>query len=531
LKKRIGIFGWGVVGPKTPNVEAFEKNLEKADCWLEPFVGVGPNNFLVGTPDFAFEDYKPWIDKNFEPRRFAQLNEKMGNMVKYAIGAFIQSLGQNPGIEKVLSALGTQAHVYVGTGLGDYPKQYELSIKYYRAQQRWNEFWCSDECHPELASYRKSTEEEKEKFRAAINAPVDPESLGIDAIGYEDATEAWQLFWLERSDALLSYLDELREIESENIGKDIDASKSQVIRRKMAARKKLSAKYGAPVEPWNAVEANLLWNIANIPAAQISMLGHITGPAYAPVAACSTFSTALGLAYNAIQAGQAKAVVIGATDPEPHPLSVGTFYNARVLSNDGQVSKPLTGLRGTHVSGGACIWIVGDVDYMKEQGMKPIGLEILGVGVTSDADHIITPSIEGSNAAIQLALAEAGVKSDEIDTWDMHATATPGDWTEIHNSLEQFPDACCLTARKGTFGHGMSVCGGWELTAQHMGIVKGNIFPVNITEDELHPQIRNCTDSLVSEEGAPVMGSISGKINMGVGGINACTISRRWDDD
>ena len=329
----------------------------------------------------------------------------------------------------------------------------------------------------------------------------------------------------------MAYIDELREIESENIGEDIDASKSHVIRRKMANRKKLAAKYGAPIEPWNAVEANLLWNIANIPAAQISMLGHITGPAFAPVAACSSFSTALGLACNAIQAGQAKAVVIGATDPEPHPLSVGTFYNARVLSSDGQVSKPFTGLRGTHVSGGACIWIVGDVDYMNERGMKPIGLEILGVGVTSDADHIITPSIEGSNAAIELALAEAGVKADELDTWDMHATATPGDWTEIQNTLELFPDLCCLTARKGTFGHGMSVCGGWELTAQHMGVVRGNLLPVNLNEDELHPQIHNCTDALVGAKGAPVTGAISGKINMGVGGINACTISRRWDTE
>ena len=47
--------------------------------------------------------------------------------------------------------------------------------------------------------------------------------------------------------------------------------------------------------------------------------------------------------------GQAKAVVVGATDPEPHPLSLGTFYDARVLSHDGRVSKPFTG--GSSVSG------------------------------------------------------------------------------------------------------------------------------------------------------------------------------------
>ena len=32
--------------------------------------------------------------------------------------SFVQSLGQNPGIEQELQSLGTQAHVYVGTGIG-----------------------------------------------------------------------------------------------------------------------------------------------------------------------------------------------------------------------------------------------------------------------------------------------------------------------------------------------------------------------------------------------------------------------------
>ncbi len=115
----------------------------------------------------------------------------------------------------------------------------------------------------------------------------------------------------------------------------------------MAARRDLNEEYGCPTAPWNAVDPKLLWNIPNIPAAQISMLGKITGAAFAPVAACSGFMTALKTAINAIELDQAAAAVIGASDPEPHPLSVGTFFGARVLSHDGQVSKPFSGLRGT----------------------------------------------------------------------------------------------------------------------------------------------------------------------------------------
>ena len=171
------------------------------------------------------------------------------------------------------------------------------------------------------------------------------------------------------------------------------------------------------------------------------------------------------------------------------------------------------------------------VQPVTSKGFTPLGLEILGVGVTSDADHIITPSKEGARAAIEMALADAGIGPGNVSTWDMHATATPGDWTELQNTLELFPDSTCFTARKGTFGHGMSVCGGWELTAQHMGMVRGSILPVNLKKEELHPQIGSRTDSIVDSEGAPVAGTYSGKINMGVGGINACTICRKWDEE
>ncbi len=528
-RKRLGVFGWGVVAPQSPDIDRFERNLEQATSWLAPFQGFGPSNFLVGAPEFDFSVYKPWINERFEPRKFAQIDSKMGDMVKYAIGAFIQALEQNPGLEEELQRLGREAHIYVGTGLGDFPLQFEIAKEYSRAQQCWNRFWCREEHNPLLAEFREGDETTREGMRRDLGVPEDdPAGLEPEAPAFERAVENWHAFWVAHSEGLKSYLEELRAIEAEGIEGDIDAGKGRLIRRKLSARKKLNARYGCPPEPWNAVDANLLWNIPNIPAAQISMLGRITGPAIAPIAACSGFGTALKLAANAIQLGQAKAVVVGMTDPEPHALSVGAFYQARVLAQDGQVSKPFTGMRGTHISGGACIWIVGDADYFLGLGMKPLGLEILGVAMNSDADHIITPSTEGPRAVIREALEAAGVGPQEVKTWDMHATATPGDWTELQNALSVFPGTTHFTARKGSFGHGMSVCGGWELTAQHLGVAKGRLHPVDLTPEELHPQVRALEDALVRGDSAVLEGCVAGKINMGVGGVNACVISRPW---
>ncbi|MHB8766413.1 MAG: beta-ketoacyl synthase N-terminal-like domain-containing protein, partial [Deferrisomatales bacterium] len=402
------------------------------------------------------------------------------------------------------------------------------SIRYHRAQVRWNRFWCQDRHHPELAAYRAAGDDRRAELRAAAGAPPDPDGIP-DPDDREDAAETWHAFWVERSEGLRAYLEESRAVEGEGIAGDIDAGKGHLIRRKMASRRAISKRYGCPAEPWDSVDPNLLWNIPNIPAAQISMLAGITGPALAPVAACSGFGTSLKLAINAIQLGQAKLVVVGGTDPAPHPLSVGTFFGARVLSHDGRVSKPFTGLRGTHVAGGACVWVVGDAEYCLSRGLTPLGLEVLSVALTSDADHIITPSHEGPRLAIRQALAEAGVAADEVATWDMHATATPGDWTELQNALSVFRETTAFTARKGTFGHGMSVCGGWELTAQHLGFAKGKLLPVDLTADEVHSQIQPYHRCLVLPPDAPLRGDIAGKINMGVGGINACVFCRRWE--
>ncbi|MEA2489915.1 MAG: 3-oxoacyl-[acyl-carrier-protein] synthase [Acidobacteriota bacterium] len=519
-RKRIGIFGWGLVAPKSPNVETFARNLENAGSWLSPFTGFGQSNFLVGTPEFDFETYHDWFEARFPPAKFVQLKDKMGPMVQFAIGAFIQSLSQNPGIEEYLQSLGTQAHVYVGTGLGDISVTHREVKEYERALGRWNEFWAKTErCEPLRRHLAGETD---------TNAPADPASFALGSEEWIDAKHAWEAYWAGKSDALTQYLAEAREIQSEPVPPASGAAKLSSIRQKLNRIRVLNRKYECPLEPWSSVSSNLLWNIANIPAAQISMIGKIVGPAFAPIAACASFGVAMKLAVDAIRLGEATAVVIGMTDPPPHPMVISAFYNANVLSSDADVSRPLTGLKGTHVAGGSCVWIIGDADVLVAQGFKPLGMEIVGVGTSSDAHHIITPSKGGPQLAMRAAMKD--VQASDVTTWDMHATATPGDATEIEHSLELLHADVIFTARKGTFGHGMSVGGGWELTAQHLGMVRGKLYPMPLTEGELHADVKVHTANFVQTDGADILPGYTGKLSMGVGGINSCVISRPWDE-
>lgn len=517
--RRVGVFGWGVVAPRSENIEAFASNLADAASWLEPFNGFGPDTFLVGKPRFSFEDYSPWIDARFKPNRFPQLESKMGLPVKYAIGAFIQALGQNPGLEHELQKLGTRTHVYIGTGLGDLGTKQDQALALHHALRRWNRFWAAPERNSALAAYLEGRSPDAEP-------PPFPETA--PDVERDEADEAWWEFWTLRSPELRSYLDELREIESIAVEGEVEAGKLAAIKEKQRRRRRLAAKWGAPDPPWQSVSANLIWNIDNIPAAQISMLGGLTGMTICPQAACSTFGVALKLAIDAIRFDQADAVVIGATDPPPHPLTVGAFYNARVISADAQISKPLTELRGTHVAGGSVVWIVAELEHMLGRGLRPLGMEPLAVGVTSDADHIITPSREGPTAAMRLALAESRTEGGEIVSWDLHATATPGDFNEVEMVRALMPEETLVTARKGTFGHGMSAGGGWELTAQYLSWERGQVFPTPLARDELNEQIATVHQNFAFDGWCSAPEGVVGKLSMGIGGINACVISRPW---
>ncbi len=513
---RVGVFGWGVVAPKSPNIEAFRKNLRSAESWLSPFEGFGPSNFLAGTPQFDFNDYREWVNSRFAPRHFQNLKEKMDTPSLYAIGAFIQSLGQNPGIEKLLKELGSAVHVYIGTGLGAIDTCYKASIALYQAQRRWNAFWARPENNSALAN-------QQESGQITPEAPPGPE--GIPEEDRAEALDAWNGFWMARSPELERYLAEAAEIDGLNVEGDVDTGKLNVLRERSRRHSRLQEKWQAPEPPWR-VTANLIWNIPNTPASQVSILAGITGLSFAPVAACSTFGVALRLAMKAIQSGEAKIVVVGATDPPPHPLTLGSFYSARVLAANRRVSSPLTHLQGTHVAGGSVVWIVGDMDYMQVKGFDPLGMEPLAVGLSSDAHHIITPSVAGPKASIQQALDEAHAEPEDVATWDMHATATPGDFAEMSTFRTEFSNSVLVTARKGTFGHGMSAGGGWELTAQYLGYEEGRLFPTSVPEEELNPAIRELHQNFVFGQACLAPKGLAGKISMGIGGINACVLSR-----
>lgn len=529
IGRRVGVYGWGVVAPGARNVDALDALLRSGNTALRtacrPELGAGL--FAVGDPAFDIEDYTGWIAERKGEAFAARLRKKMGDNVLFALGATVQAMRCDPKLEGVARELDDRCHVYVGSGVGDLPQSYAAARALDRATREWNQFWAD----PARCSARKSFEETGDA--GGEPPPPDPRSLPVDSEERHDARVKWDEFWAARSTALSEFLQKIAVIEAIGSVEGPETKQTSekahldAIRRKVRALRALLDEVGCPPPPWTAVSPDLIWNIQNAPAAQITMLLDVHGAAWAPVGACSTFGVALNCGRDAILGGGAKMAIVGTTDPRPDPCLVGAFHEARVMAGTGEVNSPFTSLRGTHLSGGACIWVLGDEEEMKARGLgEPIGGWIEGIALSSDAEHIITPSVSGPKRALSRAFEEAGVTKDDIAIADLHATGTPGDLNELSLVSDYINDRTRITARKGQLGHGMANSGGWELTALALGLRAGEAYSTGIVTDTIHPNVRRRESIVAGTTPLEVPSRVGFKLMLGIGGITACVVMR-----
>jgi 3-oxoacyl-(acyl-carrier-protein) synthase len=524
--RRVFLYGCGVVAPGAASLDSFLEEVWSQKVSLEPEARLN-NAFLVGKPTFDFTKYRDWIASRHAPARFNQIVDKGGENTYLAVGAAIDALEHNPGLEAALKRLDPRVMVCIGSGLGDQEVVFNEGKKWERATWEWNHFWADPERNAACKAHLDGA-------TVQTDAPALP--TGFPAESYEriEAWRTWDSFWAPQNPALKEYLDEFLRIESMSMGQDVANDKLKLIRAKAKAAKQLQEKVGCPQPPWEAVSPNLLWNLPNGAAAQISMTFGIHGAHWNSNGACATFGLLLKEALYGIQSGDYDLAIVGTVDNTPPPQLVSSFYGARVLASGEKVGTPLCEMRGTHLAGGACVWIVGAEEVMTKLDLQHKGVEILGVGLSSDAEHIITPSLEGPKLAIREALRTAGVAAEEIKSWDMHATGTPGDFSELQLIEGLVPMQAVISARKGIFGHGMGSNGGWEITAQTLGLRKNaagfTLPPGGISSDMLHGEIAKTGRRFALDKPVEVQTAgksiVCGKLSMGVGGISSCVITR-----
>jgi 3-oxoacyl-[acyl-carrier-protein] synthase-1 len=144
-------------------------------------------------------------------------------------------------------------------------------------------------------------------------------------------------------------------------------------------------------------------------------------------AACASSSHAIGMAYFLIRSGIQDCIICGGAQ-EINKYVMGSFDGISAFSiredKPAEASRPFDKNRdGLVPSGGAATIIIESLESAKKRG-APILAEIIGYGFSSNGEHIIQPNVEGPVRSLKKAMQDSGIKIEEIDYINAHATST-----------------------------------------------------------------------------------------------------------
>jgi 3-oxoacyl-[acyl-carrier-protein] synthase II len=277
--------------------------------------------------------------------------------------------------------------------------------------------------------------------------------------------------------------------------------------------------------------------IPNMGAAWVSMELGTRGPLSSQCTACAASNMSIGDGADAIRLGRADVRFCGGTEAPVTRVGIAGFSAMRALSkrNDDpeRASRPFDAERDGFVMGEAgAILVLEALEHAQERGAK-IYAEMLGYGVSSDAEHITEPDPTGEHPAraMRMAFGDAGIDPTEIDYINAHGTSTPlGDASEtrvIKKALgEENARKTPVSSTKGATGHCLGAAGGVEAAFCTLAIRDG-LLPPTINQETPDPE---CDLDYIPNEARKADVRVAVSNSFGFGGHNACIVLRRFDD-
>ena len=180
----------------------------------------------------------------------------------------------------------------------------------------------------------------------------------------------------------------------------------------------------------------------------------LSGPAYTLSTACSSGARALATARSLIALDLCDAVVAGATDTLCG-LTTNGFSALQAVSDE--VTNPCSvNRKGLTLGEGSAVFLV-----TAQEG----GVQLLGVGESSEAHHMSAPDPTGGGAetAMRAALEDAGASASEIAYLNLHGTGTPlNDAMECRATERVLGLDVPCSSTKPLVGHTLGAAGAME---------------------------------------------------------------------
>ena len=260
----------------------------------------------------------------------------------------------------------------------------------------------------------------------------------------------------------------------------------------------------------------------------LSMLFHLKGVEFCVGAACASGSHAIGIGKMFIESGMSDILLVGGSCP----VQLGTATavdNLGVISlrnNDPQhASRPFDRDRdGMIPSGGAAALVLEEYEHAMARGANILA-EVIGYGFSSNGiEDISMSSADGEYQAMKRALDDAGLKPEDIDYVNAHATSTiQGDIEEAKALTRLFRNKPWISSTKSMTGHENWMAGASEAVYSIL-MMQNNFVAPNINLENV---IDEAKDLRIARETiyTPVNTVLSN--SSGMGGTNSALVFRR----
>ncbi len=274
-------------------------------------------------------------------------------------------------------------------------------------------------------------------------------------------------------------------------------------------------------------------SIINMISGNLSIMYGYKGPNVSLVSACSTGTHSIGDAGRLIEYGDADIMIAGGAEGCVSKLGLGGFCAARALStrNDDPktASRPWDKDRDGFVLGeGAGVVVLEEYEHAKARGARIYG-ELVGFGMSADANHMTAPCEDGEGAArcMTNALRNAQMNPQDVQYVNAHGTSTPlGDKAETIAVKRAFGDHAkqlVVNSTKSMTGHLLGAAGGIEAVFSALAIYH-QISPPTINifnQDEL------CDLDYCANEARPMKIDVALSNSFGFGGTNGTVVFKR----
>lgn len=222
-------------------------------------------------------------------------------------------------------------------------------------------------------------------------------------------------------------------------------------------------------------------------ASQVSIRYRCTGPSFAVSSACSSATQAIGIGLMLVRSGVVRRALVGGAEACLTYSALKAWEALRVMTPD--LCRPFSlGRNGMMLGEGAAMFVIERADDAEARG-APIQAELLGYGTSSDGNDILRPAQEGCEAAMRLALDDAGLTPGDIDYINAHGTGTvANDATEASAIRAVFgaaADRIRVSSTKPVHGHALGAAGALELAVSVLALQEQQLPPqINLTEQD-----------------------------------------------